>query len=69
MTVIPTEITVWCTELAAMFRREEHTITTSLGGDRDAALVEYALRTLANARDPITVAVLETIDRRRAVTV
>ncbi len=68
MTTIPTEITMWCTELAAMFRREEHAYTTTLGGDRDAAIVEYALRTLANARDPITETVLDTIDRRRTVT-
>ncbi len=65
----PEAITVWCTEMAAGFRREEHTYTTTLGGDRDAAIVEFALRTLANARDPITEAVVETIDRRRAATV
>ena len=31
-----------------------------------AAIVEYALRVLANANDPITRQVLDTIDRRRA---
>ncbi len=68
MTTIPAEITTWCAEIGAAFREYEHQLNGDLRRDRDAVLVEYALRVLANAHDPITVQILETIDRRRAVT-
>ncbi len=65
----PPEILTWAVEVASTFRREERHLATRFATDWDAALVEYVLRVLATAHDPITRTVLETIDRRRAVTV
>lgn len=54
------DLTAWCLAVAATFRTEEADYTDSpLAHDRDAALINHTLHTLAAQRDMFTAAVLE----------
>ncbi len=61
-------LAAWCGEVAAGFRGHEHRTQEPLRRDRDTALVEYAIRSLATGADPTTGNILEGIDRHRAGT-
>jgi hypothetical protein len=60
-------VTDWCATVAADFRWHEADLVTVLHGDRDAALVEYTLRALADPGVDGGSRVLEIVDRQRAV--
>ncbi len=66
MTVNAETLHTWCAEIGAAFRDWEHNLSTTLRRDRDATLIEFAIRALAEGADPTISRILEAIDRRRA---